>query len=363
MRFSRYTSIYRNNSTYELYNVRNGKMYILSQQEFNSVSNSISRQELEESNLIFDLIEAQLIVYEEQYPEKIQVMYEMTKKCNLKCKHCALSSDNTYIDISDDMYKIYAGKIAELKPDSLVLTGGEPLLIPNFKEIVDYLYSQNIRMTLMTNSTLINKSMAEYIRDRFVGVDISIDGVDERTTSEIRGAGVFDKVINSIKTLQEVGMDRIALSMVMTADNVKHEEDFDVLCEKLSVLPVKRALSYRGRAKDNYTKNISSRDSSISNDRRIICDGAYSKLYFSCNGDIYPCQMFSEQEYSMGNIFEIDNIFEYIHKRHYTKTDGYKRFYSCFPHVNDHCSLCRKRLNCFSCLAELKERNFCEKGE
>jgi len=60
----------------------------------------------------------------------------------------------------------------------------------------------------MTNATLINADNVRIIVNSVDSIDISLDGVDERTASIVRGEGVFGKVISSIKLLKRMGLIR-----------------------------------------------------------------------------------------------------------------------------------------------------------
>lgn len=57
--------------------------------------------------------------------------------------------------------------------------------------------------------------MAKFISDNFYAVEISLDGYDEETCSEIRGKDVFNKVMKAIGYLKDNGCDKISISMVM----------------------------------------------------------------------------------------------------------------------------------------------------
>ena len=59
--------------------------------------------------------------------------------------------------------------IKEAKPlglQSVKLTGGEPMLHPQFREIVEYIESENIGMIMETNGTLIDDDMAEFLKSK-----------------------------------------------------------------------------------------------------------------------------------------------------------------------------------------------------
>lgn len=104
---------------------------------------------------------------------------------------------------------------------------------------------------LATNGTLIHKGNVSDIIQYIDRIDISVDGVDEESSRKIRGRGVFAKVLKSVELLKLNGFDSISLSMVLTEDNEKLEEQFLDLNRKLGTFPVLRRISWIGRALEN----------------------------------------------------------------------------------------------------------------
>ena len=61
----------------------------------------------------------------------------------------------------------------------------------------------------MTNGTLITPKNVKEIVSQIDSIDISLDGADEESCAVIRGKGVFEKVVSSIKLLQSHGFSKI----------------------------------------------------------------------------------------------------------------------------------------------------------
>ncbi|EGT3893087.1 radical SAM protein, partial [Clostridioides difficile] len=117
----------------------------------------------------------------------------LTNRCNLSCNHCVSScspKEEDYMDTS--MILKLIDNLCELNVRSLVLTGGEPLVREDFFEIVNYIKKKLPleELSLSTNATLINDTNIDFIISKFHKVDISLDGIDEETCSNIRGKGV-----------------------------------------------------------------------------------------------------------------------------------------------------------------------------
>jgi SynChlorMet cassette radical SAM/SPASM protein ScmF len=133
--------------------------------------------------------------------------------CNLACRHCWIEPDYQADNRKGKFIKLeYVKKaIKEAKPLGLrtvKLTGGEPMLHPKFKNIVDYIDSQEIGIVMETNGTLINDGMAKFLKQKkfFNFVSVSVDGAKSETHDKMRGVrGSQKKVISGIRSLVEYG--------------------------------------------------------------------------------------------------------------------------------------------------------------
>ncbi|MCR4568496.1 MAG: radical SAM protein [Pseudobutyrivibrio sp.] len=181
------------------------------------------------------------------------ISYAITHRCNLKCIHCMVNAESGGIEYfsTKDVIDILK-KIVEAGPESITITGGEPLVRKDFWEISSYLKSHYCgKLGLMTNGTLITKENAKRLVKYYENFDISLDGVDEETCSIIRGKGVFEKVIKAIDSLKDAGATKISTSMILSEDNSKYTKEYFELNKKLGTTPMLRAMSLDGRAKEN----------------------------------------------------------------------------------------------------------------
>jgi SynChlorMet cassette radical SAM/SPASM protein ScmF len=133
--------------------------------------------------------------------------------CNLACLHCWITptfvrSNNggQYVDLG---YVEQA--IREAKPlglGAVKLTGGEPMLHPQFRELVSLLDNAGLNITVETNGTLIDDSLAHFLRQKeyFSFISVSLDGVDAETHDALRRVpGSFEQAVAGIRALAEVG--------------------------------------------------------------------------------------------------------------------------------------------------------------
>jgi len=86
----------------------------------------------------------------------------------------------------------------------LMLYGGEPTLkVPLIIELMDRF--PEARFMLQTNALLLNQIPQDYAK-RFHSILVSIDGTEE-TTDGYRSKGVYQKVINNVSWLREIGYE------------------------------------------------------------------------------------------------------------------------------------------------------------
>ncbi|MCR1985097.1 radical SAM protein [Blautia coccoides] len=293
----------------------------------------------------------------------------ITERCNLYCKHCAANSKkmNEVIDIPTDEMMSILSKVIECNPESITISGGEPLVRKDFKQIISFIRdNSSISIDLMTNATLINDDLAKFLAKNVNVFDISMDGYDEKSCALIRGEGVFDKVINGIKLLQKYGANKIALSMVDIHHSPYEQNMFKKLCKDLGVEAVVRILSASGRAKENldYLENKTVRKDINPSDNKAVfppkkemedllkactCIAGNRCFTIQADGNIVPCDAFSCENIVIGNIRDIKNLSDFIQAEEYMKNVGIGTFLDYSPYGNVICKDCPVRHFCLSC--------------
>ncbi|MFC1948179.1 radical SAM protein [Chloroflexota bacterium] len=131
---------------------------------------------------------------------------EITPKCNLRCVHCYISQVNFGESILtyEEWCKIF-DEIAEENCLWLLITGGEPLLRPDFIDIYTYMKKRGFLISLFTNGTLITEEIADYFYEwRPKMVEISLYGATKQTYEKVTGVpGSFNRCIEGINLLLE----------------------------------------------------------------------------------------------------------------------------------------------------------------
>lgn len=93
--------------------------------------------------------------------------FELTVRCNLRCKMCLFrhdDSENAALmanELTTEQWIDMASQAARAGTVQLLITGGEPMLRPDFREIWEGVYRQGFIITLYTNATLVTPKIME----------------------------------------------------------------------------------------------------------------------------------------------------------------------------------------------------------
>lgn len=141
--------------------------------------------------------------------KKPVVVYNCTRRCNLKCVHCYSGSENiSYKDeLTTDEARSFIEGLAEFGSPVVLFSGGEPLMRKDIFELISTATKSGLRAVLSTNGTLITPDIARKLKDfnlSYVGV--SLDGLRE-VNNRFRGsADAFDRAIEGIRNCKREGI-------------------------------------------------------------------------------------------------------------------------------------------------------------
>ena len=161
--------------------------------------------------------------------DKIRILWEVTPKCNMYCKHC-LFFQNTQKGIEKElntkqMYKIIENIAKDKSVNAIWLSGGEPLLRKDIVDICQKISDYNIKPSISTNGILLNEKLIEKLHN--AGVDyihLSIDGGTAKTHEDLRGVkGSFELLMKAMDMLKESPI-KTGASFMVTEDSIDEME-------------------------------------------------------------------------------------------------------------------------------------------
>lgn len=161
------------------------------------------------------------------------IFWELTARCNLKCQHCRAEAQDSFAagELTTDELLRVAEDIREAGDPIVILTGGEPLVRPDFFEIAESCNKLFSRVALATNGTLVDAAMAERIANVGIQrVSISLDGAIAATHDKFRGLdGSFDAALRGFDAMKSAGLS-LQVNVTVTQHNDAEIEDLLGLC-------------------------------------------------------------------------------------------------------------------------------------
>ena len=165
------------------------------------------------------------------------VVWNITRRCNLKCVHCYAHARNTPTDdelsTGEGMHLIE--DLARFGVPVLLFSGGEPLARPDLPELAAYAVKKGMRAVISTNGTLITHPMAQTLKRIGLSyVGISLDGLEE-INDRFRGVdGAFQKALSGINNCKEAGI-KVGLRFTINKANVVEIPKIFKLIEEMDI--------------------------------------------------------------------------------------------------------------------------------
>ena len=196
--------------------------------------------------------------------KKPVVVWNMGRRCNLKCIHCyAQSKDIEYKnELTTQQGKELIDDLAQFGAPVILFSGGEPIMRKDLPELAQYARQKGMRAVISTNGTLIDRKMAKVLKDiglSYVGV--SLDGMRE-TNDKFRGVkGAFDAALNGMRNCLAEGV-KVGLRFTINKKNVK---DIPAIFDLLEKEKIPRVcfyhLVYAGRGSKLVEQELSHEES------------------------------------------------------------------------------------------------------
>jgi MoaA/NifB/PqqE/SkfB family radical SAM enzyme/ubiquinone/menaquinone biosynthesis C-methylase UbiE len=146
----------------------------------------------------------------------------ITDQCNLACRHCLFScSSKTSRAMDFDMITSAVRQAYGLGTRIFYLTGGEPLVHPDFQKICRLILNEypDTMLVILTNGVRIPDHLDFFntLPCERLFLQVSLDGLEE-TNDRLRGSGAFAKTAAALGALKESNIIT-TLSMVVHPDN------------------------------------------------------------------------------------------------------------------------------------------------
>jgi 12,18-didecarboxysiroheme deacetylase len=194
--------------------------------------------------------------------KKPVVVWNMTRRCNLKCLHCYAhaSSLQGEDDIGTEKAKGIIDDLAAYGAPVMLFSGGEPLARKDLTELASHATRKGMRAVISTNGTLITRDKARELKSVGLSyVGISLDGLEEVHDRFRCVPGSFQKALEGIANCQAEGL-KVGLRFTINKRNVNEIPGiFRLLKEREIPRACFYHLVYSGRGSDLIREDLDHR--------------------------------------------------------------------------------------------------------
>jgi MoaA/NifB/PqqE/SkfB family radical SAM enzyme len=198
----------------------------------------------------------------------------LSERCNSRCVTCDYWRHGQ-ADLRLESIRRLLPDLRRLGTEVALISGGEPLLNPEWAEIAELLRASGLRLWLLTSGL----SLAKHARRAaalFDAITVSLDGTDAQTYEAIRGLNAFDKVCEGIRMAAAAGA-RLGVRITVQRANYRQLGQFPALAQALgaryvSFLAVDVANPHAFARLDDFSSDLALRREDLSLLWQVIAD-------------------------------------------------------------------------------------------
>lgn len=289
----------------------------------------------------------------------VNLTWEVSLLCNLRCSHCLSSSGEA---AKDELTTAEALALVEEVHQAGVFQinfgGGEPFMRPDFEQILAACHERGIMTCISTNGTLLDAArVARLSQTRLVAIQVSLDGATSSTCDAVRGQGVFARATEAVKLLAASSIPT-SINTVLTTHNASEIPAMYELAQSLGVSLRVSRFRPSGRGADNWedlrptpsqllefsdwlakSGDVRTGDSffSLTSQERQglglnLCGAAKLTCCVGPTGNMYPCAFLQTDRFLAGSLR--DKSFQQI----WDSSEIYESFRSLRIHSCEECT-------------------------
>lgn len=165
--------------------------------------------------------------------------FELLPLCNLSCKMCYVRKSMKEVQQEGGLKdgKWWLEKAKEASSYGLLfplLTGGEPFLHPDFRQILTGMQDMGMQVSINSNATLIDRETAKWLGNHVPNrINITLYGASEKTYENLCGDGnAYKKVCDAVQWLKEYQVP-VKFNTSITPQNVQDLEEMIRFAKKV----------------------------------------------------------------------------------------------------------------------------------
>lgn len=266
-----------------------------------------------------------------RHPPPMAVLWDLTGRCNLRCRHCVVDSAHSSNDgLTLAECRRLIDEMADFGVQQLILSGGEPLIRSDFLDICRYAADRKLALQVATNATLISRRTAAVMAEVKAAAQVSLDAADPSTHDDFRQVrGAWERCLRGVQALLAENVP-VTLAATVTRANIEQIQALYRLAAGLGVATF-RILPFvpYGRGAESQALEVppeQMRDLTANLRRcreeaglpiapmefectflpppsmaadplaHVGCDGAIAYCTITSKGDVLPCNFFSGAE-------------------------------------------------------------------
>lgn len=270
------------------------------------------------------------------------VYLEITEKCNENCPYCYnYELMRLSHSLPTRIIKDIISQIKVLGLSAITISGGEPFLHEGIADILAFAKSLKMKVSIISNGTCFSQKNLPVLLCYAPNIQLSFDGYNAETHDKTRGKGNFERITYGYRLAKELGYKgKIAIRVNIHKDNIScigdTLETIDrVFCPQKSedglasvTLAYLRKSCYLENRFSSYinpaqygnqpvihseikkwNSNHSIQIHDITKTPDIGCPFNGQMEQIDCgiriaiNGEVYPCQLFSDKQFCIGNVY------------------------------------------------------------
>lgn len=140
--------------------------------------------------------------------KKYKINLHVLESCNFKCRQCFSKFGTEKLLPVKDWEKIVDNCIAGADVTEFNIAGGEPMLYPGLVELVQYIRDKGVKVSLITNGSLMDEEWIKNYAGMYETIGFSVDSLDDETNKKIGRCNRNGKTIPASMIVKLCGMIR-----------------------------------------------------------------------------------------------------------------------------------------------------------
>lgn len=182
---------------------------------------------------------------------------EFSLACNFRCPYCYANAEAPPAALAIADFERVLRQARELGARRIVILGGEPMLYPHLRQMIDFIVALGMTAELFTNGTGMTLEAAEYMADRSVAVVMKKNTMEPELQNQLTGCDCgYDIIHDALDNLRRAGYpdgDRrhLAVSTVICNENLDELPELWRWARSQGIEPYVEIITPQGGARDN----------------------------------------------------------------------------------------------------------------